>query len=70
MNHATELQIRLRKAKEALNYATEKESEARRSLAVAEASRRAAKDKFDALFLKEEQTESVLRKATYNHCTL
>ena len=70
MIHETDLQIRLRRAKEALSYALDKESEARRTLLRAEESRRAAKEKYDTLFLEEEQEEVVRRKSEYNHCTM
>ena len=69
MSHETELQIRLRRAKEALAYAVEKESEARSTLRGAEESRRVAKEKYEALFLEEEQAEVGRRKTAYNHCT-
>lgn len=69
MNHETALQIRLRRAKEALAYAVNKESEARRALHSAEESRRTAKEKYEALFLEEEQAESDRRMAAYSHCT-
>jgi hypothetical protein len=65
----TELQIRLRRAKEALAYAIDRENEARRALRSAEESRRAAKERYDALFIEEEQAEVRRRKAAYNHCT-
>ena len=70
MSHETELQIRLRRAKEALAYAVDKESEARRVLRSAEESRRVAKEKYETLFLEEEQAEVSRRKAAYHHCTL
>ena len=70
MSHETELQIRLRRAKEALAYAVDKESEARRVLRSAEESRRVAKEKYETLFLEEEQAEVGRRRAAYNHCTL
>ena len=70
MHDKTELQIRLLKAKEALDYAVEKESEARSALRRAEESRRIAKEKYESLFLEEEQAEVRRRKATYHHCTL
>ena len=69
MSHETELQIRLRRAKEALAYAVDKESVARRTLRSAEESRRVAKEKYEALFLEEEQAEVGRRKAAYNNCT-
>lgn len=69
MSHETELQIRLRRAKEALAYAVDKESEARRILRSAEESRRSAKEKYEGLFLEEEQAEAGRRKASYIHCT-
>lgn len=70
MIHETELQIRLRNAKEALSSAAEKEIEALRSLRSAEESRRLAKEKYEALFEKEDQAELARRKALYNHCAL
>lgn len=70
MSQETELQIRLRRAKEALAYAADKESEARRVLRSAEESRRVAKEKYEALFVEEEQAEVARRNAAYNHCTL
>ena len=69
MNHETELQIRLRRAKEALAYAVENEREARRALRGAEEARRVAKEKYEALFLEEEHAEVCRRKTAYNHCT-
>ena len=69
MGHETELQIRLRRAKEALSYANDKESEARRILRSAEESRRVAKEKYESLFIEEEQAEVQRRKDNYNHCT-
>ena len=57
MIHETELQTRLRRAKEALAYARDEESQARDLLRSAEESRRRAKEKYDALFLGEEQAE-------------
>lgn len=69
MPNETELQIRLRRAKEALTYAQEKESEARQALRAAEDSRRIAKEKYEALFLEEEHAEVKRRKSAYDHCT-
>lgn len=69
MSNETELQIRLRRAKDALAYALDKESEARRVLRSAEESRRLAKEKYETLFLEEEQAEAKRRKDAYNHCT-
>jgi hypothetical protein len=54
----TELQIRLRRAKEALAYAIDRESEARRALRSAEESRRAAKEKYEALSSKKSKRKS------------
>ncbi len=70
MNHETELQIRLRRAEEALAYAVEEESEVRHALRIAEESRRVAKEKYEALFVEEEQAETDRRKGAYNHRTL
>lgn len=69
MTYETELQIRLRRAKAALDYAIDKESEARRVLRSAEESRRIAKEKYELLFLEEEQAEGNRRKTQYLHCT-
>lgn len=66
----TDLQVRLRRAKESLAYATDKENEARRALRSAEEYRRIAKEKYEALFSEEEQAEARRRKETYNHCTM
>ena len=69
MVEETELQTRLRRAKEALEYSVQKESEARQTLRRAEETRRIAKDRYEVLFLEEENAESARRKAIYNHCT-
>ena len=63
MTHGeTELQIRLRRANEALAYAKQKEDEARKALRSAEDSRRAAKARRDELFLAVEQEEYQCRR--------
>ena len=70
MESETELQFRLRKAKESLEYAIDKESEARHALIRAEESRRAAKARYESLFLEEEKAEYDRRTINYRHCTL
>lgn len=57
MIHETELQVRLRRAKESFEYAKERENQARRELASAEETRRIAKERYEELFLAEEQEE-------------
>ena len=59
----TENQIRLRRAKEALAAARDRESTARRALAEATESVKAAKDRYEELFMAEERAESARRKA-------
>ena len=70
MTKETETQTRLRRAKEALAQAIEQENEARRALRRAEESRKLMKEKYEALFLKEEQEEVQRRMSDYRHCTL
>lgn len=70
MAQETENQVRLRRAKDALSEAIEKESEARQALRRAEESRKLLKEKYEAIFLQEEQEEVRRRKNEYRHCTL
>lgn len=70
MMKETETQTRLRRAKEALAVALEKENEARRELRRAEESRKLNKEKYEAIFLQEEQEEFQRRKADYRHSTV
>lgn len=69
MTKETETQTRLRRAKEALARAIEQENEARRELRRAEESRKLLKEKYEVLFLQEEQEEVQRRKSEYRHCT-
>lgn len=65
----TETQTRLRRAKEALYYARDKEAIARNALAIAVDDSRRAKEKYEALFLEEEMNEVARRKSRYNRET-
>jgi TorA maturation chaperone TorD len=67
--HETELQARLRRAKEALESAQDKENEAVRDLARARDSKRIAKERYENLFLDEERAESLRLKSDYRHTT-
>ena len=67
MKQETELQFRLRKAKESLELAIIKESEARHALIRAEESRRSAKNRYESLFLEEEQAEYDRRMTNHRH---
>lgn len=65
----TELQTRLRRAKESLAAARDRESAARSTLATAIKDTAAAKERYEALFLAEETAEYNRRKASYRHAT-
>lgn len=65
----TVTQIRLRRAKEALDYAREKEDIARKELASAVESRKALKKTYDKLFMSEENEEYARKKSDYRHAT-
>lgn len=67
--HETEQQIRLRRAKDALTTCREKEAEARQVLARAVESTRNAKERYQELFLAEEQAEQSRRRTEYRHAT-
>jgi hypothetical protein len=69
MTIETELQARLRRAKEALDYAKDKENEARRILREAEDSKLAAKKRYEDLFTKAQEEAVRLLKESYRHCT-
>lgn len=65
----TKTQYLLRNAEKALQAYREQENEARKALAAAVESTRKAKEKYETLFLQE-QNEAVARnKADYRHCT-
>ncbi len=57
----TENQIRLRRAKEALAYARDREAIARRALADATESVKSAKERYEELFMGEEKAEASRR---------
>lgn len=65
----TDIQIRLRRAKEALASYQDKENQARKVLADAVASTKLAKEKYEQLFMAEERAESDRRKSQYRHDT-
>lgn len=70
MTHTeTENQIRLRRAKDALASYRAAETEARRALTSAIESTKRAKERFEELFLKEQQAEVDRRKQDYRHET-
>jgi len=65
----TQTQTLLRNAEQALKSYREQENEARKALAMAADSTRKAKEKYEALFAKE-QDEAVARLLSeYRHCT-
>jgi len=66
----TENQVRLRRAKQALEDATLNEAEARQSLNDAINSKKKAKERYEELFLKEEEEERKRRIIAYNHTTI
>ena len=57
----TENQIRLRRAKEALAVARDRETIARRAMADATESLKSAKDRYEELFMAEERAEATRR---------
>lgn len=65
----TQTQALLRNAKQALEAYREKENEARKALASASESVRRAKEKYESLFLKEQEEAVKAMKADYMHCT-
>ena len=65
----TKTQTLLRNAKQALAAYREKESEARKALASAEQSTKAAKAKYEELFAKEQNEAVAKMKSEYTHCT-
>jgi hypothetical protein len=58
----TENQMRLRRAKESLATARERESIARRAFADATESLKAAKERYEDLFMAEEKAEATRRR--------
>lgn len=69
MNHETEDQTRLRRAKEAVAACRDTEDEARKALAAAVESTKRSKDKYEELFLASEKREATRLRAIYLHCT-
>ena len=65
----TELQTRLRRAKESLATARDNEATARKAYNDAMESTKRAKEKYEELFTAEEQAEMKRRKAEYRHST-
>jgi hypothetical protein len=65
----TENQIRLRRAKEALAAARDREAIARRALADATESVKSAKERYEELFMAEERAAADRLKADYRHAT-
>ena len=65
----TKTQTLLRNAKQALESYRQQENEARKALAMAADSTRKAKEKYEALFAKEQEEVVAKLKAEYNHCT-
>lgn len=67
--YETETQVRLRRAKEALQRAREIESAARTALNTAVLATARAKERYEELFLLEEWEEAQRRKHDYLHST-
>jgi len=65
----TKTQTLLRNAKQALESYRQQENEALKALAMAADSTRKAKEKYEALFLKEQEEAAAKLKAEYRHCT-
>lgn len=66
----TELQARLRRAKEELPRYVEAETRAREAYKVAMQDTEKARERLCALFLAEEKAEVARRRAEYRHSTL
>lgn len=69
MNHETESQTRLRRAKEALENYQAAEAEARKALHHATESTKRAREKYSELFHAEENRVRERLIKDYNHCT-
>lgn len=65
----TESQMRLRRAKEALEYARECANSARKQLRDADESARIAKERYEEAFMANEIAEVARLKASYYHST-
>lgn len=66
----TELQVRLRRAKEALESNIRFEATLRKQLAECVESNRRAKERYEELFMAEEAAETARRKIEYRHSTI
>ena len=64
----TKTQTLLRNAKQALESYRQQGNEARKALAMIDDSTRKAKEKYEALFLKEENEAVARLKAEYTNC--
>lgn len=69
MSKETEIQTRLRRAKEALDACIEAETEARKALARASDATKMARDKHHDLFLVEGEQERIRKIKEYSHYT-
>ena len=69
MTNETETQTRLRRAKESVAAYQSAENEARKALADAIESTRRAREKYEALFVAEENLERARKLKQYSHCT-
>jgi len=69
MTTETDLQIRLRRAKEAVSKAKAAREDAIRAQVMADSSYANAKRRYEELFLEEEKAEADRRKTAYLHCT-
>ena len=69
MTTETDLQIRLRRAKEAVSKAKAAREDAIRAQVMADSSYAYAKRRYEELFLEEEKAEAARRKTAYLHCT-
>ncbi len=69
MNTETEHQTRLRRAKEAIASCQSREVDARKALVDACDSTKRAREKYEELFLAEEQREAARRRQAYDHST-
>lgn len=69
MSNETENQIRLRRAKESLTAAREREANDRKRLNDSIESAKRAKEKYEELFMAEEKAEVARLKSSYRHGT-
>jgi len=70
MTTETKTQYLLRNAKDSLQSYRDHENELRKALAAAAESTRKAKEKYEELFLKDQQEQVAALKKEYMHCTL